>query len=187
MVNNAPNLNLYPLYLTLNECLYLSFMFLKKYNDTDFEILNNWVTDPDTLFLFSGSAWQYPLSFDQLKKFYLSNPLRHPYLAFSDDNIPIAFGEIITGDDHSPRLGRLLIGNTENRGKGLGKQFIQLLIEESKKLFNPDLMYLFVLEDNFSAIRCYEKIGFIFDSEIRITESYNGVQKSILLMTLALK
>ncbi|TDE17550.1 GNAT family N-acetyltransferase [Dyadobacter psychrotolerans] len=162
-------------------------MYLRKYQESDFHILNNWVTDPDTLFRFSGSAWSYPLSYEQLKKFYQTNPFRFPYLAFSDDNSPVAFGEIISGDSHTPRLGRLLVGNRDSRGKGLGQEFVYIMIKECQKLLDPDKIHLFVLEDNFPAIRCYEKIGFIFDSEVQITETFNGEQKSILLMTLTLK
>ncbi|MGZ5244596.1 MAG: hypothetical protein ACXWD4_11795, partial [Bacteroidia bacterium] len=43
--------------------------------------------------------------------------------------------EIITNEANAPRLGRLLVGAPQMRGKGLGQQFISELIDECVKLF----------------------------------------------------
>ncbi|MBD3749486.1 MAG: hypothetical protein IE931_08320 [Sphingobacteriales bacterium] len=58
-------------------------------------ILLNWVKDEQTLFLFSGIAFQFPLTAQQLDAYMAQYPDRKLYLALNEDNQAIAFGEII--------------------------------------------------------------------------------------------
>ena len=90
------------------------------------------------------------------------NPDRNFYIGLDDNNKSVAFGEIIPQETNMPRLGRLLIGNPNERGKGFGTAFIHLLLAECQKKFQSKTVELFVLEDNISAIKCYQKIGFQF-------------------------
>jgi RimJ/RimL family protein N-acetyltransferase len=160
-------------------------MFLRKYTDSDFPTLKSWVTDPDLLFTFAGGSWSYPLTFEQVKTYQEAHPLKQSYILCNEKGTPIAFGELISGEANSPRLGRLLVGGEENRGKGIGKILIHKMIEESRKNNDQRFIHLFVFQDNFMAIRCYENMGFTFVPEVVVPmASPQGHAASALLMTL---
>ena len=41
-------------------------MYLRKYQDSDFSLLAQWVTSPDLLFQFAGTDFSFPLTQNQL-------------------------------------------------------------------------------------------------------------------------
>jgi RimJ/RimL family protein N-acetyltransferase len=137
-------------------------MHLRKYQPSDFTLLAQWVTSPALLFQFAGTDFSYPLTQIQIQQYQSLNPECSFYVACTPDNKPFAFGEIIPQENNIPRLGRLLIGDTKKRGKGLGAIFVQLLVEECIRLYNCTQIELYVLTSNIQAIRCYEKVGFQF-------------------------
>lgn len=157
-------------------------MYLRKYLRTDFEILSNWVTSAELLFQFAGTAWTFPLNEEQILQYESTFPERQFYIACDEQDIPFAFGEIIDGDINSPRLGRLLIGKSESRGKGLGLSFVLMLIGECLQKIDTEVIYLYVFQDNFRAIRCYEKAGFNFVPGKSVTFNHNGADETALLM-----
>ncbi len=138
---------------------------LKKYQHSDFDLLESWVTDEDILFQFAGSDFSYPITKTQLIGYQVKYPGRFFYIGYTEEGVAFAFGEIITMESPWPRLGRILIGNPSERGKGLGKYFVSMLIGECKKEFNPSLIDLFVWDQNIPAIKCYEKLGFKFTGD----------------------
>jgi RimJ/RimL family protein N-acetyltransferase len=156
---------------------------LRKYAPSDFHYLSSWVTDADLLFQFAGPDWSFPLTEEQLSSYQQKFLYKQFYIGLHND-IPFAFGEIIWNETVSPRLGRLLVGGETNRGKGLGQQFIQLLIEECKMLFNADAIHLFVLENNKQAIACYLKCGFVFAETPHFTLPYKDENYKVLKMTM---
>ena len=135
---------------------------LRPYSDDHFDLLSGWITDPQILFQYSGTYFSYPLTRAQITGYLAKHPDRRFYIGYDNGNVAYAFGEIIPKPGQPPRLGRLLIGDPEMRGKGWGGVFVRELIDEVRRLMNPALVELFVLEENTSAIRCYEKLGFTF-------------------------
>ena len=57
------------------------------------------------------------------------------------------------------RLGFIIIDN-QLRGKGYGKQMLELAIQKAKQNYNAHKITLGVFDNNPSAIRCYESAGF---------------------------
>lgn len=160
-------------------------MKLIKFKKQHFPILFNWVKEKEILFLFAGTAFQYPLDDVQMDAYRFQHPDRKIYLCLNDENEPIAYGEIIPQGEGSARLGHLIIGGSQNRGKGLGQLFIKALNELAKKHFQIKNMDLFVIDGNAPAIKCYQKIGFSFiPNEFSIT--FDGKSFRILKMTLPL-
>ncbi|MDQ6480241.1 GNAT family protein [Dyadobacter sp. LHD-138] len=160
-------------------------MRLQNYSQDHFDLLNSWVTDADLLFQFAGTAWTFPLTPQQITNYQLSFPKRRFYMAFDDQDEAFAFGEIIVDDINTPRLGRLLVGKQSSRGQGLGLKFVNLLIDECKRTFSPDLIYLYVFENNLPAIRCYEKAGFVFDGGNKIVFTHESKSQTALVMKFA--
>lgn len=138
---------------------------IRPYTDSDFDLLTQWIPDADALFQFSGPGWHFPLTREQMYAYQAKkhiSGLRQFYVGYHEQGLSYAFGEIINGDAHSPRLGRILLDPAQ-RGKGLGEQFMRDLVNECIQRIQPPHIYLFVLDGNTNAIRCYEKIGFRFD------------------------
>lgn len=157
---------------------------IRPYEPTDFHLLENWVTDPDILFLFAGTEFSYPITQEQIINYQAKRPDRRFYLGFTEDNIPFAFGEIIPQEDNTQRVGRLLVGDPALRGKGLGSYFVKQLIAECIRLYNTPRVDLYVWENNQPAIRCYKSIGFNFVDVEPYVMMREGKQYNLLKMSI---
>ena len=132
---------------------------------------------------FAGIGFQYPLTEQQLIEYINKYPERLLFLGLDNKSNPVAYGEVIPQENNSARLGHLIIGESENRGQGLGKKLIQLLIAEAKKHLLISRMDLFLLEGNQPAQNCYLNYGFQFlPNDFVIT--YKNNNYNILKMTL---
>ncbi|WP_304062678.1 GNAT family N-acetyltransferase [Pedobacter glucosidilyticus] len=160
-------------------------MKLIAFEEQHIPILINWIKDEDTLLKFAGIAFQYPLTAAQMESYIEKYPERLIYLVIDDEHQPVAYGEVIPQEDHSARLGHLLIGESQQRGKGLGKQLISLLIEKAKQELNINRIDLYLLSNNDVAAKCYLNFGFKFiDNDFSIT--YKNQSYAILKMTMPL-
>ncbi len=160
-------------------------MKLISFTKEHFGILISWVSSEDLLIKFAGTGFKYPITEIQLEQNFIKYPDRKFYLAVNDFNEPLAYGEIIPQDENSVRFGRLLVGNRKSRGKGLGKQLIQLLTSCAIQIYNPKNIDLFVVDGNKPAILCYLKCGFKFiPNDFAIT--VNNKSFDILKMTMVL-
>ncbi len=153
---------------------------IREYTDSDFEVLNAWITDSETLFRFSGPDWDFPLTREQLNAYISAHPLRQFYMGLQNGEA-FAFGEIITGDEFSPRLGRLIVDRNK-RSRGLGQTFVNALISECIKRHASSRIFLFVLEDNKEAIACYQKCGFEFSPGGHLRMDMQGRPVEVLKM-----
>ena len=157
---------------------------LKPYENTDFKLLQSWITDGDMLFRFAGTEFSYPITEDQILSYQGKYPERHFYVGYIDDSKPFSFGEIIPQDGGIPRLGRLLIGDPGLRDKGLGVFFVKLLIDECKKLFGTKAVELYVSDNNIPAIKCYKSAGFKFMEIPSFVLVHNNKEYNIVKMRL---
>jgi hypothetical protein len=82
---------------------------IRAYLSTDFDWLVQWITDPQILFLFAGSSWNYPLTKAEILAHQRKYPHKQLYILTDEQDLPVAFGEIILQEEHAPRLGRLLV------------------------------------------------------------------------------
>lgn len=78
----------------------------------------------------------------------------------------------------------IMIGNSENRGKGLGTFAVTAMIDHAFDNLNLRRIELSVLETNAAAIRLYEKTGFIREGIKRKSNYKNGEYISMILMGL---
>nr|WKN37582.1 GNAT family N-acetyltransferase [Tunicatimonas sp. TK19036] len=131
---------------------------LQKFTPVNFARLKSWVASEALLIQFAGPIFHYPLTDEQLLA-YLANPNRHPFTVMYHGR-PIGHAEVTLLENNSARLCRILIGETENRGKGLGEQIIRALVALCWNHFHVQEIELNVYEWNTGAIRCYEKAGF---------------------------
>lgn len=138
---------------------------LVPFEISDFDKLILWIDSEEMLLQFSGPAFTFPLTKDQLKS-NLEDKKRLSYkVVDSATDAMIGYSEIYSLDKSSVLLGRIIIGDPEFRGKGLGQKIVKMLLEISFDQLGFEKAELNVFDWNISAIRCYEKAGFVINPD----------------------
>ncbi|MFO6498876.1 MULTISPECIES: GNAT family N-acetyltransferase [Bacillus] len=147
---------------------------LKYFEYSDFSQLMKWIDSPEFLLQWGGPAFNYPLNDAQLGK-YIEN-------ANSDHSETLAY-KVIDGDtgdvighislgkidrkNKSARVGKVLVGDQNARGKGIGQQMIKKILRIAFDELHLHRVSLGVFDFNVSAITCYEKAGFMKEGLLR--------------------
>lgn len=76
------------------------------------------------------------------------------------------------------------IGEPDQRLKGYGQAAVRLLIKHAFQDLGLVRLYLYVMEDNKTAIRVYEKCGFVVEGKLRKHFFKDGKFKAFLVMGL---
>lgn len=159
---------------------------LEKFDQNFYSELINSIKNAKDLMQFGGPEFTFPLTEEQIDKT-LSDKNRIAFrVANSSDESTIGHGEIYFKDD-SARLGRILIIDKNQRGKGIGEQMIILLLEfilENRKERNIELN---VFDFNTGAIKCYEKVGFRINPDKKLIREVDGETWTALNMVLNLE
>jgi RimJ/RimL family protein N-acetyltransferase len=122
---------------------------------------------------FAGPAYSFPLTADQLDES-LSDVNRYVFeVVDAATNAPIGHAEIYVNET-SACLGRLLIGDEAQRGKGIGLQMVNMLLDYAFHELEQTAADLNVFTWNIAAIRCYEKAGFVVNPNKYTERMING-------------
>ena len=152
---------------------------LVPFSKIHFDLIIDWVDSPELMMLYSGPDFEYPWTKKVLSE-YLENVKDRERYIFIHKDQPIGYGEILHNGEYQPRLGRLLIGGEENRGKGFGQILIQELIDVIRAKNIDQIVYLYVYSDNHRAIHAYEKAG--FEKAIKSPFALPDIKKKVWLM-----
>lgn len=101
----------------------------------------------------------------------LQNEKRKNYVALSDENMAvgfISFGSYKENNQWAEIYG--IYVHPEYWDQGYGRELMNKAISEIKKTKRFTKIILWVMSENFSARRFYEKLGFKLDSQTRISE-----------------
>ena len=165
---------------------------LKYFERLDFRQLIDWVDTPQFLLQWGGPAFDYPLTVSQLEKYIENaNSNKSETLIYKviDKETGNIIGHISLGKidrrNKSARVGKVLIGDKNARGKGIGQQMIKEVLNIAFAELHLHRVSLGVFDFNISAIACYEKAGFIKEGLLRDTgkngeEYWNLWEMSIL-------
>jgi RimJ/RimL family protein N-acetyltransferase len=135
---------------------------LETFDKESYEDLISWIGSEEQLMQFAGPAFTFPLTKEQLE-ISLSDKNRFAFKVINcKTNIAIGHSEIYL-TDRSAYLGRILIGDKEQRGKGLGQQIVNLLLDFVFSKLDKIKVELNVFDWNVEAIKCYEKVGFVIN------------------------
>ena len=141
-------------------------MKLRDFKKDDAPIIASWLRSEEELYRWSADRFnKYPLSGDDIIENYapqIETGRFFPLTAVDDSEEVI--GHFIIrypkeNDDSSVRFGFVIL-NPELRGRGLGKEMLQLGIEYVRKNLSASRIDLGVFENNESARHCYEAAGF---------------------------
>ena len=131
------------------------------------------VSDASELMQFAGPEFTFPLTEQQIEKS-LADKNRKAFRVFeSTTNLTIGHCEIYFKDDFV-NLGRILVIDKMQRGKGIGSQIVNLLLEFILKNSRQRVVELNVFDFNTSAIKCYEKVGFVVNPEKKNVRKMNN-------------
>lgn len=155
---------------------------LEKFRIDDFGDLTNWIQTKEELIQFAGAIFQFPLKINQIEA-YLSDRKRNVFkVMYSSDEQTTSIGmaELYDFSANTNKLARVLIGEKSIRGNGIGTELMRQLVKYSFEKDNKEAVILNVYEWNLSAIKCYEKVGFLkTDRDPKVTTVDNKKWRAI--------
>ncbi len=154
---------------------------LEFFTKDDFQLLIDWIQDEELLINWTGNMFQFPLTAEKLEWYIKdANDLEQSdMLAYKavDTDTGKTVGHIslnaINRANSSARITRALVGNSAERGKGIGEQMMKGISRIGFEVLNLHRMSLGVYDFNQPAIRCYKKCGYHVDGVLRDIKRYN--------------
>ena len=139
-------------------------MELRSYLEKDANIIITWIKNERELILWSADIYNtYPITANDINSFYKKchvNKNFYPLTLIKDDKV---IGHITlrypTKDKKIIRLGFIIV-DPKYRGKKFGKEMIIQAMEYAKNNLGVEDFNLGVFENNISACKCYESVGF---------------------------
>jgi len=159
---------------------------LEKFDKKHYTELIDSVKNAKDLMQFGGPEITFPLTEEQINKT-LSDKNRIAFrVANSSDGSTIGHGQIYFNND-SAKLGRILIIDQNQRGKGIGEQMIILLVKFILENRKERYIELNVFDFNIGAIKCYEKVGFKMNPDKKLLREIDGETWTAVNMVLNLE
>lgn len=138
---------------------------LHPFTIQDAPLLISKIKDERMLLQFAGPAYRFPLTAEQLEKD-LSDENRTLFKIIDQSGQIIGHAQIFL-KEKTFLLGRILIWDENNRGKGYGKKVMHELLRYGFSHFDRETAELNVYDWNTGAIECYLKVGFTFDPDVK--------------------
>lgn len=160
---------------------------LRELERGDLERINMWRNDP-YLIACLGAPYRY-INEDVDQRWYdkylsaRSNSVRCAIIDERDEILGLISLLNIEAVNRSGSL-HIMIGNSENRGRGVGTFAVNAMINHAFNNLNLRRIELGVLENNLPAIRLYEKCGFVREGLKRQSNYKNGKYMSLIIMGL---
>ncbi|MEC3882310.1 GNAT family protein [Halobacillus sp. HZG1] len=158
---------------------------LIPFEEKDFPTILGWVKSPRFLMQWGGPMFSFPLTHQQLMD-YKNTQDRRTFQVY-DPSVEKIIGHISIGrideDKKQARIGKVLVSPV-HRGKGYGKQMIQLISTYAFKHLELEKVTLGVFDFNKSAIRCYENAGFTKDRYLKNHRPFEDEYWSLYEMSL---
>ena len=166
---------------------------LVPFTNQDFDELIRWSGDARFLMQWAGPMFHYPLTREQLVTYNqestnekTSDKLNYRVLLASTN---LGIGHVSIGsidlENRSARVTKVIVGEPEFRGKGVGKAIIEAVLAICFETLNLHRVALGVFDFNTPALSTYKHAGFSIDGILRdarkMEDAYwNLVEMSIL-------
>jgi RimJ/RimL family protein N-acetyltransferase len=159
---------------------------LRDFALTDAFTLMGWIDGPEELLTWAGPAFCWPLDQDQLAD-YAGESLGQRRIWTAVDSCSgeaVGHASVRLDPEHrSGRLGRVLV-SPGARGLGVGTAMLGKVLGLAFGTLGLHRVELGVFTHNTSAIRLYERSGFVCDHVLRDVEHVNGQPWSAMQMSL---
>jgi RimJ/RimL family protein N-acetyltransferase len=159
-------------------------MILRPFTIDDAPVILSWIKDLSAFRKWSADRYPaFPPKPEDMLAQYESDVI-FPFTAIDDDGKVVGHIMLRYPDSSNTviRLGFVIVDDNL-RGKGYGKQMLQLAIQKAKNVFGAKKMTLGVFDNNPSAIHCYQSVGFKVigtDSYLIDGEEWTGKEMEIL-------
>ena len=136
-------------------------MTLRPFTINDAPIILSWIKDETAFRKWSADRYPVypPMPEDMLAQY--ESGVIFPFTAIDGEGEVVGHIMLRYPDPSKTviRFGFVIVDD-QLRGKGYGKQMLQLAIQESKEEFGAKKITLGVFDNNPSAFHCYESVGF---------------------------
>ena len=157
---------------------------LEPFRPSDFDLFISWIDSRELLLQIAGPYFSYPLTAIQLHQ-YLDDIKSLAFQVIEESSgKAIGHAEIILQGHQVCKLDKVLIGDKENRGKGMGQHLIARLLDYCFLLLDAETVELLVYDWNVSAIKTYEKAGFAIVDNDHMRMEIDGVVWKVFKMTI---
>lgn len=168
-------------------------VFLRRLNDdiNDYKLLEEWYQEEEVYLQFE----QRKLNLQEIKEKYYPRTLDNtsvPVYMIEYNNIPVGIIQYKLLDEDNKNLYGLeedniyeldvFIGNVEHHNKGIGYKGIMIMVDYLFNEKNASLLVMCPLKDNLSAIRCYQKCGFVNKNIFTTEDTIGSLQEYILMI-----
>ncbi|TBW83518.1 GNAT family N-acetyltransferase, partial [Staphylococcus hominis] len=142
-----------------------------------------WINSPELLVKWAGTDFNYPLDEEQLKEYIKytnkENSSKISYkVIIEENNSKKSIGHIALNNidfkNCSATLSKVLVGDPQMRGQGLGPKIIKKIWKKAFEDLGLHRIELGVVAFNKSAIKSYKKSGVIKEGEKRDFRKLNG-------------
>lgn len=138
----------------------MSEMTLRPFHPNDAETILGWCKDKQAFRKWSADRYKdFPAKREDMMEQYKGDNM-YPLTAVVGENI---IGHVLlrflSEDKTLVRFGFVIVDDTK-RGKGYGKQMLQMVIKKAKEEFGVQKITLGVFDNNPSAFHCYDSLGF---------------------------
>jgi RimJ/RimL family protein N-acetyltransferase len=138
---------------------------IREMKKEDVAMVVEWLGGTDEKFLeqWGGGRWYtYPVTLEQMEKQFETRTDNTKYFVILRDELPIGSAELdfISWETKECAVCRYLIA-PQHRGRGYGTEALNVLTGYAFKNLGMKRIRLSVFDFNTSAIRCYQKAGFV--------------------------
>ena len=138
-------------------------MRIRPYQNKDFDIISQWITDERSHALWCANLMPYPLeknSFDALLQEAEERFGDSPFVATTNDGQVVGFFCFSVNLHTNEGMLKFVVIENTMRNKGYGCEMLKLAIKYAFEIAKADAVHLNVFPENPGAKKCYEKVGF---------------------------
>ena len=138
-------------------------MRIRPYQNKDFDIISQWITDERSHALWCANLMSYPLeknSFDALLQEAEERFGDSPFVATTNDGQVVGFFCFSVNLHTNEGMLKFVVIDNTMRNKGYGCEMLKLAIKYAFEIAKADAVHLNVFPENPGAKKCYEKVGF---------------------------
>jgi ribosomal protein S18 acetylase RimI-like enzyme len=130
---------------------------LVEFRASDASEVARWPASIEEVRLWAGSAGGWPVDASVFRRWH-EDPDVKPYV-LHDGEVPVGYGELwIDEAEREVELARIIV-DPDDRGSGVGKRLVGMLLERAALSSLPDA-FVRVVPENGAAVACYRGAGF---------------------------
>lgn len=138
---------------------------VRPYKSWDAKYIVNWIDSEEDFVKWCANLITYPLTEESLKETkdrFENNENKWLFTALDEKGTPVGFIAMMSVDyeKNSVHLGFVIVDSSK-RNSGFGKQMVNQAVKYAFEILNMSRVTLKVFDNNPSAHKCYQNVGFV--------------------------